>query len=186
MALKLGIIVGHTSAKPGARGIGLEHEYHYNTEVAKDLRDYAQQTYSTGPNIVEVELFYRNQGGVAAAYGRADAWGANYTAELHYNSVGNTGVSGTETLSSGSRGSLAFAHAVQEAHCLVMGRGGKSRGIKIRNRQNRDRGWFSLVAGNAPAILTEPGFGSNPSDAQQLFQKRFILGRAIVDCASKL
>jgi N-acetylmuramoyl-L-alanine amidase len=186
MAIKLGIIVGHTAAKPGAQGVGIEAEYRYNKAMAKDMLAYAKKKYSTGSKPVLVKIFLRDDGGVSGAYGRADDWKADYTAELHYNSVGNTSVRGTETLSSGTVNSMAFAKAVQQAHCGILGRGGQSRGIKVRNRQNKDRGWFSLVAGNAPAIITEPAFGSSPQDAMLLDEHHFKLGRAIVDSVRQL
>ena len=186
MATKLGIVVGHTAASGGAQGIGIDQEYTYNKKMAEDLRAYAINKYSSGPIQIEVKIFFRDNGGVSGAYGRADDWGAHYTAELHYNSVGNTSVRGTETLSSGTSGSMALAREVQAAHCSILGRTGDSRGIKIRNRQNKDRGWFSLVVGAAPAIITEPAFGSSPSDANLLKTKQFELGRAIVDSVHKL
>ncbi|MEM7437972.1 MAG: N-acetylmuramoyl-L-alanine amidase [Pseudomonadota bacterium] len=184
--MRLGIIVGHTAASGGAKGLGIDQEYFYNKKMAEDMRAYALSKYSSGANKMEVKIFFRDDGGVPGAYGRADAWKANYTAELHYNSVGNSSVRGTETLSSGSSKSLVFAKNVQDAHCSILGRSGNSRGIKIRNRQNKDRGWFSLVAGNAPAIITEPAFGSSVADANLLKSKQFELGRAIVDSMHKL
>lgn len=186
MIVKLGIVVGHTAAKGGAKGIGIDREYSFNKTMAEDIRAYALKNYGAAPKKIEVKVFMRDQGGVTGAYGRADAWGANFTAELHYNSVGNPTVTGTETLSSGSPGSVAFAKAVQSAHCLILGRTGQSRGVKIRNRQNKDRGWLSLVAGRAPAIIIEPAFGSNPEDANLLKVNQFGLGRAIVDCVQIL
>lgn len=186
MPTKLGIVVGHTASSGGAKGVGIDQEYGFNKRMAEDLRSYAISTYSTGAKTIDVEIFFRDNGGVPGAYGRADAWGADFTAELHYNSFSNTNVRGTETLSSGTSGSVAFANEVQARYCSILGRTGTSRGVKIRNRNNQQRGWFSLVVGAAPAIITEPAFGSNASDASLLKNNQFELGRAIVDSVYRI
>ena len=79
---------------------------------------------------------------------------------------------------------MEFARQVQTKLCKLLNRNGDSRGIKVRNRNNKDRGWLSLVSGRAPAIITEPAFGSNPSDAALLKNKQLDIGRAIVDGAA--
>ncbi len=183
MTFKLGIVIGHTAAKGGAKGINLSVEYHYNSEVAKDMENYAAGTYgSSSTHPLETKLFFRDLVGVPGAYRAADEWRANATVELHYNAATPT-ARGTETLSSGSAASLKFAKLVQGELCSLLNRNGDSRGVKIRNRQKQDRGWLSLVSGAAPAIITEPAFGSNAADAALLRAKKFEIGRKIVDQA---
>lgn len=188
MPFKLGIIIGHTQSAGGARGIGVPQEYTYNKSVAADMLAYALETFEYSGEPIETKLFFRNQGGVEGAYGRVNAWmgadaAAGLTAELHYNSFSSASASGTETLTSGTPNSRRFANLVQNRMCRLLGRTGNSRGLKTRNRTRPGRGWLSLVTGIPPAILTEPAFGSNPSDALLLKNKQFEIGRSIVDCA---
>jgi N-acetylmuramoyl-L-alanine amidase len=63
-------------------------------------------------------------------------------------------------LSSGSTGSLRLARAVQKQVVSLLRV--QDRGVIVRGPQ--DRGGESLFAGRAPAILTEPFFGSNRED----------------------
>lgn len=188
MAFKLGIVVGHTQTAGGAQGIGIQQEYTYNKAVAADMLAYTQEVFEHSGEPINAKLFFRNQGGVQGAYGRINNWmgeeaAAGLTVELHYNSFSSETVSGTETLTSGSPNSKRFAKLVQSKLCDLLGRTGESRGLKTRNRQNPGRGWLSLVSGIPPAILTEPCFGSSPTDAQLLSTKQFEIGRRIVDCA---
>ncbi len=166
--MKLGIVVGHTANAGGAVGISLPQEYRYNTAVAQDMARFAADNFgpATGQPM-DTRIFLRDGVGVAGAYQNTDQWGADLTAELHYNAAVSS-AKGTETLSSGSVNSLKFANLVQAGLCRLLGRAGNSRGVKIRNRQNPDRGWVSLVSGRAPAVITEPAFGSNHSDAALL------------------
>jgi N-acetylmuramoyl-L-alanine amidase len=179
MAMKFGIVVGHTRTAPGASGHSLPSEYFYNSVVAADMKAYA-----IGLGI-GAEIFFRDTIGVVGAYRQADDWGADLTAELHYNSYSDASVRGTETLSSGTTGSLRFAREAQAAMCQALARNGNSRGVKIRNRQTKGRGWLSLVSGRAPAILTEPAFASNFADAALLQTHNLAIGRAIVDAARR-
>lgn len=72
----------------------------------------------------------------------------------------NPRANGGETLSSGSKGSMALAGSVRTRLSEVLGN--TDRGVRILGR--RDRGGRSLWQGRAPAILTEPYFGSNPAE----------------------
>ena len=183
MTFKFGVIVGHTSAAGGATGIGLPTEYRYNKSVAQDMQEYCKQRYgNNNSHNMEIKIFFRDNGGVINAYKSADHWGAKATVELHYNAA-IASARGTETLSSGSSESLKLAGLVQSGMCELLSRSGNSRGVKIRNRQNKERGWLSLVTGQAPAIITEPAFGSNGIDAALLRSKQFDIGRSIVDKA---
>ncbi len=183
MAMKLAVVIGHTSTSGGAKGIGIAREYDYNTVVAEDMRVYAQGSFGDlSDKPIEVKLFRRDGIGVSGAYELVDEWQADLSVELHYNAASSS-AKGTETLSSGSSGSLEFANQVQTKLCTLLNRSGNSRGIKIRNRTNKERGWLSLVSGRAPAIITEPAFGSNPADAALLKNKQLDIGRSIVDGA---
>ena len=182
MTFKLGIIIGHTNAQGGAVGIGLPREYDYHKQMAADMLSFAQSEF--GGSGLEARIFFRDGIGVSGAYGQVNEWvgtGAarSATVELHYNAA-SPSASGTETLSSGSAKSVALANLVQAGLCTLLGRPGHSRGVKIRNRTHKDRGWLSLVSGKPPAILTEPAFGSNAQDATLLKTKQLLIGREIV------
>lgn len=186
MTFKLGIVVGHTDAKGGAVGLDLPREYDYHKAMAADMLAFAQSEFGhlSGQNAFEVRLFFRDGIGVSGVYAQVSEWvgsGASRaaTVELHYNAA-TPAASGTETLSSGSAGSLALSESVQAGLCALLGRPGQSRGIKVRNRTIRERGWLSLVSGTPPAIITEPAFGSNAADAALLREKQFLIGREIV------
>lgn len=186
MTFKLGIVVGHADAAGGAVGLDLPREYDYNKAVAADMLAFAQSEFGQagGQDALEVRVFFRDGIGVSGAYNQVNNWvGADApraaTVELHYNAATPT-ASGTETLSSGSAGSVALSEKVHSGLCSLLGRLGQSRGIKVRNRTNKERGWLSLVSGMPPAIITEPAFGSNVSDAALLKEKQFMIGREIV------
>ncbi|MEO9778950.1 MAG: N-acetylmuramoyl-L-alanine amidase [Sedimentitalea sp.] len=186
MPYKLGIIVGHTDAKGGAVGLDLPREYDYHKAMATDMQAFAQSDFGhlSGQEAMEVRLFFRDGIGVSGAYAQVSEWVGSFashaaTVELHYNAA-TPAASGTETLSSGSAGSLALASSVQAGLCTLLGRPGQSRGVKVRNRTNKERGWMSLVSGTPPAIITEAAFGSNAEDAALLREKQFMIGREIV------
>lgn len=186
MAFKLGIVVGHTDAQGGAVGLNLPREYDYHKAMAADMVAFSQAEFGqlSGNETLEVRVFLRDGIGVSGAYAQVNEWVGGHaaraaTVELHYNAA-TASAAGTETLSSGSASSMALSEQVQEGLCTLLGRSGKSRGIKIRNRTNKERGWLSLVSGLPPAIITEPAFGSNAADAALLRDMQFKIGREIV------
>lgn len=186
MTFKLGIVVGHTNAKGGAVGLGLPREYDYHKAMAADMVAFTQSEFGhlTGSEALEIRVFFRDGIGVTGAYAQVNEWvgaqaGRAATVELHYNAASASAV-GTETLSSGSAGSMELSERVQDGLCTLLGRPGQSRGVKVRNRTNKERGWLSLVSGTPPAIITEPAFGSNATDAALLRDMQFKIGKEIV------
>lgn len=155
--MKLAIVVGHNSVKQGAvRKDTGETEFQFNTRLASRIRDRAE---SAG---LDVKVFFRQDGlGYRAelqkVYSEVDAWGADGSIELHFNSFHKDSATGTETLSSGTPLSMRLATEVQSA--MVHELGLKDRGIITKARD--ERGGGSLYSGKAPAILIEPFFGSN-------------------------
>ena len=160
--MKLAVVVGHNSQAEGAWGVAPlgNSEFDWNSEVAKQMQRLG------GDYGLEVRPFYR-EGGVGYSteidrvYRQVNDWGADASMELHFNSYRYTST-GTETLSSGSKKSMALAEAVQASMLKHLGL--KDRGVKVKKRT--DRGGRSLFAGRAPAILVEPFFGSNRSDCE--------------------
>ena len=130
-------------------------EFDWNGELADMIRD-------IDPGAVRI--FQRTpEGGysreIQRVYSEVDAWGADCSIELHFNG-GPASATGCETLSSGTSGSLALADLVQRYTLDAMPM--RDRGVKTIGRDQR--GGQSLWAGRAPAVMTEPYFGSNARD----------------------
>ncbi|MET1412617.1 N-acetylmuramoyl-L-alanine amidase [Roseibium sp. HPY-6] len=169
--LRVGIVVGHNSHGQGAYATSPidESEYPFNTAVAELMAEYASE-YE-----IETAIFYRRYAGsyskeIDTVYAETDAWGAEVTIELHFNSVGNSSVRGSEVLASRSTASQSLAEFAQDELVGLFGRTGNAdRGVKVR-QPGGERGWRSLYAGRAPAILVEPFFGSNKDDRNLMAQ----------------
>lgn len=157
--MQLAIVVGHNARAQGAvrRDTG-ETEFSWNSRLAALIED-AAVAY---PGVYVKVFFRRDVGGysreIADVYQRTDAWGADATAELHFNSAASELATGTETLTSGTKASLRFAEAVQDEMLDALGL--RDRGEKYVPPTGR--GGKSLHFGRAPAILVEPYFGSSP------------------------
>jgi len=174
--LRLGIVVGHTRKDGGAVAVEgtIPQEYAYNTKLAQDMLNIAANREG-----LIVRVFYRDDIGIRGAYKLSDAWGANCTIELHYNAAANPKATGTETLHSGTKRSKSLAKHVQKR--MVKALNLRDRGLKDRST---GRGSTSLRAGRAPAIIVEPGFGSNFNDAKTLLRKRRELAQAYIEGAA--
>ncbi|MCP3970937.1 MAG: N-acetylmuramoyl-L-alanine amidase [Rhodobacteraceae bacterium] len=180
--MKLGIIVGHTSADAGALSahLGMQ-EYPWNKDLATRIGQVGTQ--------IGIRTFLRDQGGIAGAYQRSDAWGSDITTELHFNSAHNQNARGTGILyDPGSSSGKRFAghlfdriSAVLETPDWPRGTGGAVTPFQASGRQRR--GQRSLQAGRAPATLIEPFFGSSPSDSGKAGARKDQLAEAIVRAA---
>lgn len=154
---KIAIVIGHNSKAQGAlRVTDGRTEFDWNGELAALIQMH-------DPNSVRV--FRREAGGgysreIDRVYAEVDAWKADLSIELHFNGSANPQANGGLTLSSGTTGSLRLARAVRERAHIALGN--HDRGIEIRQRH--DRGGRSLWQGKAPAVMTEPYFGSNAGE----------------------
>lgn len=160
---KLAIIVGHNSRSRGADSPWLPPEFDFHIWAADLIAAAAE---NTGAN---VKVFTRKATGgyrveIENVYGETDAWGAEASIELHYNAA-SPSATGTETLRCNTQGGRLLAEKVHPI--MVKSFGLRDRGIKIRKRMH-ERGYYSLMSGRAPAILLEPGFGSNHGDAVRM------------------
>lgn len=172
--MRVALEIGHSTRDGGAVRVtdGVQ-EYQWN-------KDLAHRIYDLDPPMFEIfhrrpDLGYTSA--IRDLYDRIDRWGCDLSISLHFNSFHKSSASYTSTLSSGSRGSLRAAHAVQSAMVGVMGL--HDAGVKIRNRRTRGRGWEILAFGRAPAILIEPYFGSNPSDCRRADECKQALAEVI-------
>lgn len=162
----LAVIVGHNSHAQGAFSVSpvSKTEYVFNTSVANAMKRQSD-------SVLEIDIFFRRPGlgyrrEIADVYQRADAFINNSdgaTIELHFNAFDGVTI-GTETLSSGSRGSLAFAEEVQEELLALYARPVEAdRGVRVRGPN--ERGGASLHSSIHPSILVEPFFGDVTSEA---------------------
>lgn len=169
---KIAIVVGHNHKAQGAvRVTDQRTEFDWNGDLAKliQLHD---------PN--NIKIFYRTpQGGYSAeidrVYKETDAWGASCTIELHFNGSADPRAKGCLTLTSGTVASRRLAQAVHNQTLRVL----KNEDDGIQIRQRHDRGGRSLWQGKAPAIMTEPYFGSNAQECVLADQYKDELAEAI-------
>ena len=174
---KLAIVVGHTKVAPGAEGISpvSASEYPWNTDLANRIA-----TYGAGKG-VEVKAFFRDVGGISAAYDAVEAWGAGAAIELHFNAADGT-ARGTETLyGTACSASAGWADKAQKSMVTLYGRtGSQNRGLK--KCPPHPRGGASVNAMSAiPCCLIEPFFGDNSSDATLGQNKKQGLAESLVD-----
>ena len=164
---KLAVIVGHNSTAQGAQSVAPlgQSEYVYNTKIAEAMVAYSNRE-------MEIEAFFRQPGlgyrkEIATVYAEADAFignDAGATIELHFNAF-NGAVIGTETLSSGSVRSMAFAEEVQEELLSLLARPqAADRGVQVRGAN--ERGGASLHSSVHPSVLVEPFFGDVFTEAR--------------------
>lgn len=161
--MKVAIIVGHNAKLSGHDALGsiIPSEYVFNGAIAE-----AMVGISKNIPTLEIKVFRRVYLGsygaeIKKVYKEVDDFGADISIELHFNAY-SAKSNGTETLSSGSKKSLALAHFFQSSMLSELGL--VDRGVKVRSRS--ELGGGALHAGRAPAILVEPFFGSNLKDTQ--------------------
>ncbi|WP_323041161.1 N-acetylmuramoyl-L-alanine amidase [Gemmobacter sp.] len=168
----IALIVGHNARAQGAvRATDGRTEYDWCGDLAAAIKAH-------GPGMYAVIRRQSHPSGYASeirnAYVTADAMGVSATVELHFNG-GPATATGTETLTSGTKGSLRLARLIQPA--MVGALGLRDRGLLTRGRN--DRGGESLWAGRAPAVLLEPYFGSREADCQAADRHYAALAAAI-------
>lgn len=165
----IALVIGHNERQPGARRVtdGVQ-EYAWNSDLAAAIAALAPDRYrivrrTPGP------------GEVSRAYAIVDGLRVAGSVELHFNSAASPAATGTETLTSGTTGSLRLARAMQAR--MVAALGLRDRGLVTRARG--ERGGASLWSGRAPAVLLEPYFGSNPGDCARADARFAQLAAAI-------
>lgn len=170
--MKIAIVVGHNSKAQGAtRTTDGRTEFDWNGDLAAMIQAH---------DPANIRVFRREYGGgysreIDRVYAAVDAWGADCSIELHFNGSVNQKANGGETLSSGTSGSLRLAGEIRGRVSAVLGN--TDRGVRKVGRF--DRGGRSLWQGRAPAILTEPYFGSNPTECLIAEQHKDELAEAI-------
>lgn len=159
-SIRLGLIVGHTLAEPGAKlavaDPTITHEWGYNREVAKIITEKA-------PGNFTVLTQFRDGYGIIGAYQNLLKANPDCIIELHFNAFDQKS-SGTQTLCTPELNDLAFAKSIHWPICRAFQREGDSRGVKAVTQSMR--GAVNLyAAGKVPNCLVEPFFGDNPVEA---------------------
>lgn len=155
-------IVGHTALAGGAYSNSLlAYEYHYWKEVATIIKRNA-----TMRRAFNVHVFTRDKS-TERAYKDALAESPDLIVELHFNAGGGPAATGIETLcigdmtSKNGKAAAAFSRYIQQGTGLAL----RQSGSGVKRVYDGDRGFANLaLAGDRPAILIEPFFGTNTSD----------------------
>lgn len=174
---KIAIVIGHNPSAQGAvRVKDKESEYVWNSKLAAAIVKHGNGN---------VKVFRRQAGmeyykEIDKVYDEVNAWGPDVALELHFNANENRTATGTETLSTGSTGSLALAKAVQANMVRVLGL--RDRGVTTIT--SRERGGRGIFRAKAPAILLETYFGSNYNDCNIVDERLDVLAKAIYDGAA--
>ena len=172
--MKIAIVVGHSSQDHGARAVaplvdGIQTEWLFNDKVADEIIRIHSRFYRPmiGPRNLELKKFHRVTGGgysteIRRVYRLVNDWGADASMELHFNAA-SPSAKGALMLSSGSTESMRFATILLKHMVDTMQHG--DRGVEVRKS---GRGSLSLTAGRAPAVLTEPFFGTNREEVARV------------------
>jgi N-acetylmuramoyl-L-alanine amidase len=163
------VVVGHHPDAPGAAlrvGEHVTHEYGFWRPFGRELVR-SLQTVGIQGHLVERPNAEPNE----ALAERVNALGADAAIELHFNAFKDSGPNGTEMLhcadsAEGKRLARGLLQTVTRAL------GTKNRGLKPRF------GWPFLSLTEMPAVVCEPAFGSNRSDAWKLTKGQMDLLRA--------
>ncbi len=184
--IKLAIVVGHNVASSGVTVVHPinQSEFDFNSEIAEIMFQQA------GSYNLEVKVFFRIEQNsytneINQVYAEVNEWNADFSIELHFNAF-DAKVIGTEVLSSGTSESLRYANLTQTKLLeLYRPSGDGDRGVNIL--VSGDRGYQSVIAGKAPAIIVEPFFGDTPSEAIMVDEAgKEALAQAYLSAASQL
>lgn len=168
---KIALVVGHNPAQQGAvRATDDRTEFDWMGGLAGAIL--AQQ-----PGMYRVFRRTPGAGEIGRCYEAVNAWGPAACVELHFNGADSASATGTETLTSGTKGSVRLARLMQGA--MVGALGLRDRGLITLPSRNAGRGAASLWSAKAPAILIEPYFGSNRGDCAAADRNYSALVRAI-------
>ena len=163
------VVVGHHPDAPGAAlrlGEHVAHEYGFWRPFGRELVRSLRTVGITG-HLVERPNAEPNE----ALADRVNALGVEAAIELHFNAFKDPTANGTEML-----------HCADSAQGKRLARGllqSVTQTLGTRNRGLKPRiGWPFLSLPEMPAVVAEPAFGSNRSDAWALTKGQMDLLRA--------
>lgn len=174
--VKLGVIVGHSEANPGAalKGSPGMYEYHFNKMVAMKMVEYAKTKQG-----LSVELILRDGGTIAQAYDKARELLCDAVIELHFNAF-NESLVGTETLCSPDKSDVDFAHTIHKGVCNVFSRNGSSRGVTTISKSARGGVNVHSFPGGVNCLV-EPFFGDNMFEAKNALRLIDAYAKGLID-----
>lgn len=184
--MKLGIVVGH-SIKDGGAVLNLPEnilrQYNFEKEYAQEYdynRDIARGLEATGVIYgVDVKIFFRDGLSISGAHEEAENWGASVILELHFNSVADTEVAGSEVLTTPEYEKLnGFAAEMSGRMASLFG--GSNRGVKHPDTRGHGNVYRPI-----PTYLLEPFFGSNPEQAEHGLKNMEAYVKLILILANK-
>ena len=163
------IVVGHHPDAPGAAlrvGAHVTYEYPFWSPFGRELVRSLQTVGVTG-HLVERPNAEPNE----AIADRVNTLGADAAIELHFNAFRDPTANGTEMLHcAGSAEGKRLARGLLQSVTRTLGT--KNRGLKPKI------GWPFLSLTEMPAVVCEPAFASNRSDAWKLTKGQMDLLRA--------
>lgn len=183
MAIRIYIDQGHNPMSPntGAEGNGLREQditYVVGQELATLLRQNGNFTVRLSRPTPETQIGNSNAGSLALRVADANEWGADYFISIHTNAAPQPSANGTEQLVYRTEG-VAYRLALAIGEQLSATTGLRNRGVIARP------GLYVLRRTAMPAVLSEIGFITNPSEAALMNSRPdlFALGiyRGILD-----
>ncbi len=177
MAVKIYIDQGHNPQSPntGAVGNGLREQditYRVGQELATLLRANGNFDVRLSRPTEETQIGTSNASSLAMRAAAANAWGADYFISIHTNASDNPQANGSEQLVYRTAGP-AYELAQSIAAELAATTGLRDRGVLARP------GLYVLRRTNMPAVLSEIGFITNPSEAALMQSRPDLFARGI-------
>jgi N-acetylmuramoyl-L-alanine amidase len=158
---KIALVVGHRSRSQGAYGNMGISEWIFNSDLAKEIVDEADDI------DVDLKIFYRRESGhgytqrMKTLHKEIDAWGADISVSLHFNASSHASANGHEVLHCAfSSTSAKYAALMNSSFTKHLNN--KDRGVKPKSR--KDRGGGFLCRGRSYCILVEPFFASHQNE----------------------
>ena len=175
---KCALVVGHRKSSGGAESATFNtNEFEYNKEIAKIVKQKVTKA--------KIEIVFRDdhKNGYMALPAKINALNPKFIVSLHFNAFSKPSAKGTETLYfKNSTKGHKMALALQRKVIAALGLSNRHTKGKVAG----DRGAILLKNTNAPCIITEPFFVSNPNDEHVGFTKKDKLIQAYVDAIEEI
>jgi len=164
--MKVAIVIGHDERRQGAYSPTLSlHEWQWCSVLARQLDT------ELGLRGMQSRIFVREPGGkyseqMAQLCGKINDWQAELVVALHFNSSNEDWAGGCALHWPSSEGGRAAAVALSAAASIAIGN--RDRGAIAQDRSwgtGRPPLWLLRLT-KARAVILEPFFGSNESDAR--------------------
>ena len=177
MAIKIYIDQGHNPRSPntGAEGNGLFEQditYEVGQRLAALLRQNGNFSVRLSRPTPDTQIGSSNASSLSLRVQDANSWGADYFISIHTNAAASPQATGSEQLVYRTAGE-AYRLAQAIAPALAEATGLRNRGIIARP------GLYVLRRTRMPAVLSEIGFITNPSDAALMSTRPDLFARGI-------